>query len=283
MSNNIYKGGFVQFSPENTKIIDTNSLVAKKIESYSTLLREKTDEDNYELVPEDEEGIPEDRLSALTEDGEYGEYPAPPEDEAPDPEEIRKACDDMINDANAQASSVLEEASREAEEIKKNAAEEGRQEGFEAGKAEAEAILREEAAKLEEERNRLTAEYDAKLKELEPKMVDAITDVYAKVFGNNFFNKKDVLVALISKALSDTETDDKIIIHVSNEDYEELMAAKDELFAKVSFSTEPEIRQRESLESGQAKVETTYGIMDCSIDTELKELTRTLRILSHEG
>lgn len=282
MSKNIYKGGFVQFSPENTKIIDTNSLVAKKIETYSTLLREKTEED-FEPASEEYDGLDEERLSALTEDGGLGEYPASPEEETPDVEEIRKACDDMINDANAQASSVLEAATKEAEEIKANAAEEGRQEGFEAGKAEAEAILREEASKLEEERNRLNAEYEAKLKELEPKMVDAITDVYAKVFGNGFFNKKDVLVALVSKALSDTETDDKIIIHVSNEDYEEVMSAKDKLFAKVSFSTEPEIRPRESLESGQAKVETTYGIMDCSIDTELKELTRTLRILSHEG
>ncbi len=282
MSKNIYKGGFVQFSPENTKIIDTNSLVAKKIETYSTLLREKTEED-FEPASEEYDGLDEERLSALTEDGGPGEYPASPEEAVPDVEEIRKACDDMINDANAQASSVLEAATKEAEEIKANAAEEGRQEGFEAGKAEAEAILREEASKLEEERNRLNAEYEAKLKELEPKMVDAITDVYAKVFGNGFFNKKDVLVALVSKALSNTETDDRIIIHVSNEDYEEVMSAKDELFAKVSFSTEPEIRPRESLESGQAKVETDYGIMDCSIDTELKELTRTLRILSHEG
>jgi len=279
LSKNVYKGGFVQFSPENTKIIDTNSLVAKKMEMYSTLLREK-DEEEYVQPSDSEDGLLDEQLSALTDSGESPESPQEP---VYDAEEIRKACDDMIKEANSQASLVLTAAQKEAEEIKKNALEQGRQEGFEIGKTEAQAILKEEAEKLAEEKERLYSEYEEMKKNLEPKMVDVISDVYAKVFGNGFFNKKDVLVTLISKALSDAEADDKIIIHVSADDYEEVVSASPELFSKVSFSTEPEIRQRESLSSGQAKVETTYGIMDCGIDTELNELTKTLKILAYEG
>ncbi|MCR5310359.1 MAG: hypothetical protein K6E32_02930 [Lachnospiraceae bacterium] len=288
MSNNIYKGSFVRFTPENTKVIDTNDLVAKKLESYTNLLREREEADEYrerEVDDASEEGD----LSALTEDpdagGEFapeGEYaPESEEPAAPSYEDIKKACDDMINEANAQASSVLSEAENKAKSIRENAFEEGRKEGYDAGMAEAEENYQAKVGELEQKEAFMRSQYEDLVKELEPKMVDVITGVYEKIFGMGFYHKKDVLVTLISRALADAETDDKIIVHVSAEDYELVEEAKEELFADLPSSAAPEIRKRESMASGEAKVETAYGIMDCSVDTELKELSKTLKILAH--
>ncbi|MBP5152335.1 MAG: hypothetical protein ILP13_05410 [Lachnospiraceae bacterium] len=282
MSNNIYKGSFVRFSPENTKVIDTNDLVAKKLESYTNLLREREEANEY-LEREGEDAPEEGDFSALTQDPDAeGEFvPEAEEHEAPSYEDIQKACDDMINEANAQASSVLAEAENKAKSIRENAFEEGRKEGYDAGMAEAEENYLAKVRELEQKEAFMQSQYEDLIKELEPKMVDVITGVYEKVFGMGFYHKKDVLVTLISKALADAETDDKIIVHVSAEDYDLVEEAKDELFADLPSSAAPEIRKRESMVSGEAKVETAYGIMDCSVDTELKELSKTLKILSH--
>ena len=277
MSSNIYKGSFVRFSPDNTKVIDTNDLVAKKLESYSNLLRER---EEPEVYPEKESGAESDEtFDALTHDPDA--QPEQPEEAAPSYEEVKQACDDLINQANAQASSLLDHAEKKAKTIRENAFEEGRKEGYDAGMAEAEEHYASKVQELKEKEAAMTAEFEELARNLEPKMVEVITGVYEKVFGMGFYNKKDVLVTLISRALSDAETDDKIIIHVSAEDYELVESAKEDLFKDLPESAQPERRKRESLSSGDAKVETNFGIMDCSVDTELKELGRTLRILSH--
>ena len=168
-----------------------------------------------------------------------------------------------------------------AANIREKAADDGYKEGFDKGMADSLAQYEQKVAELDAKLEANEQEYRQLLASLEPKMVEVITSVYAKVFSMGFYNNQDVLVALISKALLNADSEDKVIIHVSNEDYEDVMAAKDRLFSAASFSIEPQIRPRDSLSSGQAKVETPYGIMDCSIDTELKELERTLVLLSH--
>ncbi len=291
MSSNILKGGFVQLNTDNTRVIDVNDLVKKRIEeSESGLLRERTDEvpEEQERVPlTDEEGnpvfdedgnpvflepeIPEDNISELTKDSD-----------APivlDPAEVRAECDEMIKDAEAKAEKIKEDA----RDYVKESAEKAREEGYEEGKALAYQELESERAALNEERAAMQLEFENKLKEIEPKMVDVITDIYSRVFGENFFQRRDVMVALLNRALLSIDTEEQIVINISPADYDLLMGMKASILEKISLNLEPEIRQKEDLLPGQAKIETPYGIIDCSIDTELRELTRTLKILSREG
>ncbi len=291
MSSNILKGGFVQLNTDNTRVIDVNDLVKKRIEeSESGLLRERTDEvpEEQERVPlTDEEGnpvfdedgnpvflepeIPEDNISELTKDSD-----------APivlDPAEVRAECDEMIKDAEAKAEKIKEDA----RDYVKESAEKAREDGYEEGKALAYQELESERAALNEERAAMQLEFENKLKEIEPKMVDVITDIYSRVFGENFFSRRDVMVALLNRALLSIDTEEQIVINISPADYDLLMGMKASILEKISLNLEPEIRQKEDLLPGQAKIETPYGIIDCSIDTELRELTRTLKILSREG
>jgi flagellar assembly protein FliH len=291
LSSNILKGGFVQLNTDNTRVIDVNDLVKKRIEeSESGLLRERTDEvpEEQERVPlTDEEGnpvfdedgnpvflepeIPEDNISELTKDSD-----------APivlDPAEVRAECDEMIKDAEAKAEKIKEDA----RDYVKESAEKAREDGYEEGKALAYQELESERAALNEERAAMQLEFENKLKEIEPKMVDVITDIYSRVFGENFFSRRDVMVALLNRALLSIDTEEQIVINISPADYDLLMGMKASILEKISLNLEPEIRQKEDLLPGQAKIETPYGIIDCSIDTELRELTRTLKILSREG
>ena len=49
---NVFKANFIQFSPENTKVIDMSSLVAKRLEGYSGVLRDSSEME----APADGEG-----------------------------------------------------------------------------------------------------------------------------------------------------------------------------------------------------------------------------------
>lgn len=299
----LFKNGFTRLSDSNVRIIDTNALAAKKIEEHSRILRER---EAAQTMPEDgdEQGMAMNRdglydgqaddpnVSALTTDGDMESYVAPElvqlepiEPVGPDApgalsaDEIREECQKLINDANLKAQDIIDDAKAESQRIKEAAMEEG----YNAGKESALQELLEAKRELEAKEAKMQEEFDRLVDELEPKMVDAITGVYEHVFGNNFFSQRDVMICLVNKALRHVDTGENVMIEVSNEDYDMLIGMKASLFDKVMIKNEPEIVRRDDFKKGQAKIETPYGIIDCSIDTELTELTRHLKMLSYEG
>ena len=299
----VFKNGFTRMTGSNVRIIDSNALVAKKMEEHSRLLRER-EEAKARSMPEDgdEQGLymgeGDPTLDALT--GEGGDYEGMPEQgsepfetpdlvelepqnpDAPGPlsvDEIREECRQLINEANLKAQDIIDGAKADAQRIKESAIEEG----YNAGKESALQELIAAKHELELKEEQIRAEYDQLVAELEPKMVEAITDIYAHVFGNNFFSQRDVMVCLVNKALRHVDTAESVMIEVSNEDYDTLIGMKTALFDKVMIKNEPEIVRRDDFKRGQAKIETPYGIIDCSIDTELTELTRYLKMLSYDG
>ena len=274
---NILKSNFIQFSTENTRVIDSNAVAAKHLEGASGLLREKTEEEVEQQFDEEGNPIPSDALSELTADMEN---PGETEEQLTDRlESLKDECDAMLDEANEEVARRIEEAKSECDAIREAA----RKEGYEAGQLAASKELEAEREHLAELKASYQKEYEDMVRAIEPDMVEVITNVYEHVFGDNFFSRRDVLVCLINKALMHVDNNERISICVSQSDYDMLIGMKAALLDKISFREEPEIVQREDLSKGQAKIETQFGIVDCSIDTELKELTRTLRVLSYEG
>ena len=274
---NILKSNFIQFSTENTRVIDSNAVAAKHLEGASGLLREKTEEEVEQQFDEEGNPIPSDALSEPTADREN---PGETEEQLTDRlESLKDECDAMLDEANEEVARRIEEAKSECDAIREAA----RKEGYEAGQLAASKELEAEREHLAELKASYQKEYEDMVRAIEPDMVEVITNVYEHVFGDNFFSRRDVLVCLINKALMHVDNNERISICVSQSDYDMLIGMKAALLDKISFREEPEIVQREDLSRGQAKIETQFGIVDCSIDTELKELTRTLRVLSYEG
>lgn len=286
-SGNVLKSNFIQFSKEDIRVIDSSALVAKRLEGFTGVFKERSD-----ALEEGAAGGTEDETSSaideLTDDGGYGEdgsfepmsfedTPAEPEEVIP--ENVKAQCEAMISEAQAEAEQILAQAVAEAEAIKEKAREEGLSLGREAAMTELEQGKDELAAEL----LRMHKEYEELALDLEPKMVEVITGVYEHVFGLGFYSRRDVMICLINKALMNMNPDERIVIHVAVEDYDMLIGMKNSLVEKTALREEPEIVQRDDFEPGTVKIETPFGIVDCSIDTELKELARTLKVLSYEG
>lgn len=288
MSKNIVKANFIQLSADNVKVIDSNSLVAKRLEGYTGVLREPAyePEDNVDI---DEGGLDESTMNELLADVDENGEPLLDNEEgfseinfAETAENISEAVEETLEDARRQAEEIINEATRQAEGIKAEAFRAGEEEGYNEGHERA--VKECEMIKNEvlEYKKSLEEEYERMSRDMEPKLVDAITKVYRKVFSENFYNNDAVVVYLIHNALMHTESDSRILIHVSEDDYETVLAAKDEIFSHMTLHELPTIDIDAGLSKGQAKIETSHGMLDCSIDTQLKELERTVRLVSYE-
>ena len=296
MSSNVFKGSFVQFSFENTRVIDTNELVAKRMEEHSSVLRERSK--NVPSEPEieyDEDGNPIERLTEDYEgyNDEYGDLSQESgfseggivSQNEPMPisrDEIIAECQELIDNAQAEADTILENARIAAEEIRKNAGDLGYQEGLENGRNEGLQEFIVQKALLDTEKEELSKKYETLIAEFEPKLVNTIVSVYEHIFGEGLYDKREVMLTLIKRAFSETDVDDQVIVHVSEDDYDLIFDRFDALVEAKGYTHTPELRRHSDLQKGQCKIETNYGIIDCSIDTELAELNKTLRALAFE-
>lgn len=282
-SGNVFKSNFIRYTDENTRIIDTSELVAKRLQSIPGLVRENSEK------PEKAEGFtpgleefygesPE--LDMLTEPVEGEEAPGviSAEEINASLEKAQAEYDEIINRANAEAEAMLAAARAEAEQIKTNAY----AEGLAKGQAETEAFLSEKVAEMDAYAENLNAEYENQVKAIEPLMVEVISGVYKKVFSEGIFDNKSVFYSLINKALLHIEASGPVTIYVAMSDLDLVLSMKEDLIARTTFKYVPEIMGREDFKPGQMKIETPFGIVDCGLDTQLDELTDALKVLSFE-
>ena len=72
------------------------------------------------------------------------------------------------------------------------------------------------------------------------------------------------------------------LVHVSKEDYEGVIASREYIRSEAGAGVTVEIVEDVTLSRSQCFIETENGIYDCSLDTQLSELGRKLRLLSYE-
>ncbi len=276
---NVLKSRLVAVSEEDGNlIIDSNSLVEKRIEELSKYVggdgSASADGFSEGLFAEHIEVMPEDLPEGADPSAIVHEAPAPP----PEPEVDASAiADEIIANANAQAEAIVSDANASAEAIRNAAAEEGRQAGFEAGMQEVEAMKEE----LNNKSAALDEEYERRLEELEPVLVDTLIGIYEHIFHVNFSDQKTVIFALVQDALRSIDGGRNMIIHVSESDYGFVSMQKKELLEGVSGADTAEIISDATLKANECYIETESGIFDCSLETQLAGLKRELRLLSY--
>jgi len=269
----------------SARVIDTNEIMEERIR----MLRQKVNEDPSQF----EEAQFPNQLEA----SEVAKLLA--DDDADAPQEgfqegveaevlpgVREEAAGILESAENEARQIIENAQSDAEGIKQSAQkfgyEEGKKEGYDAGRIQAMAELQSEKALLEEKSRRLDEEYERRLEELEPMLVDALTDIYEHVIHATFEGKKDLIVKLLADTIRKVEGCKDFIVHVSRDDYEQVKEKKEELTqAPASATATVEIVEDYALAAGECMVETENGIYDCSLDVQLSALREQIRLLSY--
>nr|MCR4758480.1 hypothetical protein [Butyrivibrio sp.] len=205
---NLFKAGFVSFDQGETRIIDNNELANKKIEAFQEqeLKRQRAQMASEEGYEEGEEpvdfipGIEMEQLNQLTEDQGIIE-PMQSSDPQFDMEAMQAEIDFKIQQAQEQADAIIQEANEQADAIRNNAIDQGRREGYEAGYQEGVAAAESLKAEIEQQREGLEKEYQQLVDELEPEMVDTLTQIYEHVFGIELREDKAIILHLLKSTL----------------------------------------------------------------------------------
>ena len=285
---NLFKAGFVSYDQSEARIIDSNELANQKIEAFQEmeLKRQRAqmaaDEPNYEGAEGDDfiPGIDMEQLSQLTEDQSMLESVPDPQF---DMEAMQAEMDLKLQQAQEQADMIINNAHQQAQEIMASAQQQGHQEGYDAGYQEGVAAAQALQADFEQQKEDLEKQYQQIVDELEPEMVDVLTQIYEHVFNIELREDKGIILHLLKSALSRIEPGNDLIVHISSDDYDDVMEQKDELDACItSPNTTMEIIEDPLLKENECMIESDSGVFDCSLGVELSEITRKLKLLSFD-
>lgn len=262
------------------RVIDYNELISSKIEKIKAEA-EKGEVEADGFVSGLNAAVVE---SLIDTDEETASTMAPDTPETVDIEAIQEQAEEILSQAKEEAQSILEEANKQAEDIKESAYKasfaQGMDEGIERGKITAMAEcekLRIEMAQHEEE---LQREYKERYAKMESEIVDVVTEVFRKVTHVVSEDNKDIIIHLINQVLENAEFSHEFLIKVSKEDYPFMIDNQSKIYNASSQEMNINVIEDSSLEKGQCIVETDGGVFDCSLDIQLEELIKDIKLLS---
>ena len=108
--------------------------------------------------------------------------------------------------------------------------------------------------------------YEDTLSTLEHDILDLVLGIAAKVVGDEIRNNRESILGVVRETISSCSNRDNIVIKVSAEDYEFVMANEDTLRNSIKGLNELEIRKDGSLAKGSCVIDTEFGSVDGSCD-----------------
>lgn len=192
-------------------------------------------------------------------------------------EEARREADQILQKATQEAERMLldaqEKISAHMMEVEQQAKEEGYRNGEKLAQKHYQDLIR-EAEELRQEAETL---FQNTVLSLEGQMVETILDIGRKVIGMELSQNKEAIVSLIRKSLQCATSSGGITVIVSPEDYETVIENQDRLAEGIRNFREINIKQDNSLKKGGCIIETDFGSVDGSAETQLKGIEDTFR------
>lgn len=282
MSSNLLKRSYTNIQQEETRIINTNDLVAKRIEELSVKMKRPENEgfvsglqsDTVEIPPEGENEAEQTSGNVIKADEKAENLLS----------QARTEADTILAEADAKAQEIVRQAKEQAEKEKQQALEQARQQGYREGQEKAGAENKRLEKEWNDKKKQLDDAFQKELDELEPQFVDTITKIYEHIFHVELHSYREILGYLISTTMRKIEGNRNFIIHVSKEDYPYISMQKKQITAGATApNCVIEVVEDLTLSKNQCLIETEGGIFDCGVDTQLTELRQKLKLLSYEG
>ena len=281
LSKNLIKASQFVLKEKEPVIVDTNDLVAKKIELWNPGFASSKPQGFQSGL-----NAPEIDTSLLNMDYSQEEYGVEELFEEPvqEPVYTGPTPEELIAAAQEEIEQMHKEAEKNISFLKKRSMEEGKKEGYEEGKMLAMQELEVAKQELAAKEQAMELEYQKLIDTLEPQFIQTITGIYEEIFSVDLSGYKKILSNAIVNTIRKVEGSKDFLVHVSRMDYTLLMQHKEEILNSVSSKQATvELIEDTTLKENECMIETNSGIFDCGIGTQLEELTRKLRLLSYEG
>lgn len=194
-------------------------------------------------------------------------------------EVAKREAQSIIENAQVNAQQILQNAGEKANKLMEEQKQLGYAEGGKEKEAALEAQYREKEQGLETRKQQLEAQYEQNINEMEGDIVDAVIQVFDKVFRIQFEKKREILYSLVRNVLMDIEVGDEVRIHVNEANREIIEAHMEEIREIVGQKVSIEFVHDAKLQDEQCKIETSFGVFDCGIDTQLENLLKDIKSL----
>lgn len=281
-SSNLYKAGWVVVGDE-TRVINSDEQMKSRLERAKAegFLRKETAVEDADGFTSGLDAAMVDAL--LSPDGQETVLKASDLETQETVNEELEAAKAELALLKEEASHILDDANAQIEAMRRKALEEAREQGFQEGYQEGMNQVGAMKNECQAERRKLEAEYQQKIDELEPEFIDVLTDIYEHIFKVDLSDYRQIVEQLLINTLQKTNSASNYIVHVSKKDYPKVMKAKERILEETgTLSENLEIISDMTLSESQCMIETEAGVYDCSLETELKELSRKLRLLSYK-
>lgn len=274
---NLLKRGTTFISEE--RIIDYNELIKLKLKNIVS------DKESHSNVDADGfvNGLKADVVEQLLTGSED-------ENEAADsqnPDDVKNQLAAAIEEANEQARSIKDEADEVLAQAHMEAGkiiEDAKRTGYEQGACNAREEYESKAEALEREyeqkKAQLEKEYNDLKAAIEPELVETITEVFRKITYTVAEDNKEIIIGLINGVMKNSDISNEFVIRVSPDDYRFLVNNQGKIYCAVSKEVNMDIVEDATMKKNQCIIESDTGVYDCSLDIELNNLIRDIKLLS---
>jgi len=289
---NLVKSYRLQRDENESILIDSNSRIEEKLERIRMIMPVLDMGANSDSLGEDGfvdgldvTNLDSSMLDALTGDGYGGEnfegneafsgvIKAAPVYNGPSPEEL-------IEEAKREIEVMRQEAEAQIEAARQAGYEDGVNKGYQEGKAAADAEMSRAWVQISNAKAEIEESRANMIAELEPQFIETITSIYEQIFKVNLASDKEIVANLLRDTMLRVEKSKNYLVHVSSEDREYVMAHKDELMtSSMPEDATLDIIEDFTMKAGDCMIETSNGIYDCGLGTQLEALKKKLIMLS---
>ena len=274
---NLLKRGTTFISEE--RIIDYNELIKLKLKNIVSDKESQSHVDADGFV----NGLKADVVEQLLTGSED-------ENEAVDsqnPDDVKNQLAAAIEEANEQARSIKDEANEVLAQAHMEAGkiiEDAKRTGYEQGACNAREEYESKAEALEREyeqkKAQLEKEYNDLKAAIEPELVETITEVFRKITYTVAEDNKEIIIGLINGVMKNSDISNEFVIRVSPDDYRFLVNNQGKIYCAVSKEVNMDIVEDAAMKKNQCIIESDTGVYDCSLDIELNNLIRDIKLLS---
>lgn len=259
---------------KDERVIDYNDVIRKKIQDIMEAKHPAVDADGFVS------GLNADIVEELISDDDTADAAMGEQQAAASLENANAEAERIIEEARLQAEQIIADANKNADA----AFEEAKQNGYYEGNAKAQEEIDVRQAQLEAEydnkRKELEQEYNNLKESIEPELVEAITDVFRKVTGVVAEDNQEIILHLINDVMHNADGSRDYVIKVSPDDYKFLVNNQGKIYCAMSREVNIDIVEDAALERNQCMIETNTGIFNCSLDIELNNLIKNIKLLS---
>lgn len=273
---NVIKSNYIYVARDDKRVIDFNKSAAQPV------IPGISDEDDggFKSIDYTDESYKVDAVQKTETNGDNFKSPDI-EFAMSELENIRREANELIENAKQEAEDILARANEEANRLREQTFEDAKNEGYAQGYDIAQNEISNERVALKVQEQTILCDYENKVCELEKTMVDITASLIERIAGIEI-GDADVIGHIIHRAFNNIENSKDYLIKVSAKDYETVTQMKDSLYECVREGSVIDVVVDDSLTKNQCIIETDVNVIDASLNEQLRNVAKELRLLSLE-